>query len=857
LKLYQKISSKRSNSFLAFNPHTFAELVEETSSSYIFNLTFRVLIDENKKIFDHDAVELTVKSKEDVDVSYGDSGSNFSSEVSERDINPTQGLVGIGNGYPRPKYTEKVKNRLFSSLVLLNEIQKKEPFLFQETIGLSNYFSDVKKNVKYNFTELFAKSYKPIRQQISERNLRLSLNAEDKTPDKTISQTNPTSIDPLKVIQRVNREVCGVTDCLDDSSINSLTSESFLEDSKIRMHYVERGKKPLYFDSLKYFLREIGRNPEEKSQTWYETRKVTKNLNYVEIEKTIEIKKSNKNLNLTVRIDLYEKGVCSPSETLNVDLYVPSHIEAYQNVYYPPSLTVHQDFLSKKSNSKATINVLNITDNNSSSRVTSFNIYKKNIDDKGSVEKYQLLGTVENTSKVNEFYYKGDSNLSVVRVIPVDRSGNEVNVFSSIVVGPGHKTIGSICIVPCHFGKNEIRIDVFNVPEDAVSLTLYRRNCTDNFNSSFVDIKEMRINKNNDVAYFVDQQVKIGEVYEYYVVASVLSQDKKEEIPSYSNYAIYKNIPNGIIEKAVVVELTDQSTVAENGNITTSFTIKTVVNPSENERITQALKDQVGELYEQFLNPLANSSSPLKVDSKVFQYSDLFFHEVVRTNLNTGERETFDLVSDGKFIDNSESQNIFNIKPINPHHSYYYHVFSFRKNPLELFKSYVIRGTDSKGKEWFYLPYKWRNSSTKRGKLYADDENGIPVVSAYDSFTSESYGLTAVYRTDGSISYNDIENVIVERIDRNTNKIVWKFSEQENEILDIYDCFVVVKVVNGVRKILGKTQKSYIYHELTEEDLGTVYYIVVPIASDYKIDKYKFSNAVTIFPDGISKKSKV
>lgn len=857
MKLYQKTAIKKSVSLLAINPDTFAELLEETDSTYVFNLSFKLLIDEENNIFDYDSVDITVKSKEDDEISQPDETYNVASEVSGRDINPSKGLTWSGNGKPRPKYSTKVKNRLYHNLKLLSDIQKSENKISHHTVSLSPYLSEVKRNIKYNITEIFARSYKPKRETSAKQGVKLSF-FTDEFYEKTINQVNSSLVDPLKTIFRVNRELCSLTESIDDPSICSLNSESLLENPKIRMSFVEKGKSPLYFDIIKYYLREIPASPEETRQTWYEKRKVTKKLNYIDLYQRVELKKSNKNLNLTVRFDLFKKGSCIPDETLNTVLYVPSHVDAFENVILPPTVSCQQDFLSKNSSSKSVLNTISIIDKNKGN-IAGFNIYKKSIDEKGNVENYQLIGTSDNKSQINYFQFIGDSNLTILRVVPVNKTNKETNVFSSLVIGPGHKTLENISIVPCHFGKNEIRIDVYGLPDDTITATLYRRDCTDNFNSSFKSISELRINKNNEVGYFLDRQVEIGHVYEYYVVSLSVTRDKKEETPHYSNFAIYKNIPNGLVEKAVIVDLVDPFIEKNDKEITASFEIKTIITQSENERITQSLKDQVGELYEQYLSPLANSSSPLGGDEKgVPQYSDLFFHEIVRTNLNTGDRETFSLVSDGKFVDDKDSQRIFNIKPLNPFHSYYYHVFTFRKNPIELFKNFVVRGSDSRGKDWFFLPYKWRNASLKRGKLYPDDENGIPIINPYESFTSESYGLTSVYKVDGTVEYNDIENVTVERIDRNTNKITWNFKdENSSNSVELYDSFVVLKVVNGIRSIVGKTQKSYVYHELKEEDLGTVYYIVVPIAFDFKIDKPKFSNSITINPDGITSISKV
>jgi hypothetical protein len=66
-----------------------------------------------------------------------------------------------------------------------------------------------------------------------------------------------------------------------------------------------------------------------------------------------------------------------------------------------------------------------------------------------------------------------------------------------------------------------------------------------------------------------------------------------------------------------------------------------------------------------------------------------------------------------------------------------------------------------------------------------------------------------------------------------------------------------MKVVNGVRSFVGKTQKNYIYHEISENDIGSVYYIIIPIMSEFDIGKEAFSNDLLISPEGITKKTKI
>jgi hypothetical protein len=486
----------------------------------------------------------------------------------------------------------------------------------------------------------------------------------------------------------------------------------------------------------------------------------------------------------------------------------------------------------------------------------SFNVYLKSVFQDGSVSDYDKIGSVKKYQtgfSGLDFYTTTD--LSIARIVPVDSNGKESNIFTNCVVGPGHKVLGKPVILPAHFNKSEVRIDILKLPKNTVRISLYRRDCTENIGSSFLLVETVNIKPGNDNSTIVDRSSIAGRIYEYYLVALSVSESTGEEVPNVSNYVMFKNIPNSSIEKSINVSLKPNQS---NRSGTASFQIKTTISKSENERITENLKAQLGELYNQYLDPANNAASPLSDSKGVPQYSDLIFHEIVRTNLNTGERETFDLISDGSFVDGSSSQRNFNIKPLNPQHTYYYSVFTFKKNPLELFKKFVARGVDKKGKEWFYLPYKWHNPSVKRGKLSADDDQGVPVIDAYENFTSEAFGLTASYKSVQPANTLSLTQIVASRLDRNTVKVSWNLDESSTiDGKSFYDSFVVMKVVNGTRSFVGRTYKNYIYHELNERDLGTVYYIIVPIMSEFDIGEAAFSNDILIEPDGLAVKTKV
>ena len=137
--------------------------------------------------------------------------------------------------------------------------------------------------------------------------------------------------------------------------------------------------------------------------------------------------------------------------------------------------------------------------------------------------------------------------------------------------------------------------------------------------------------------------------------------------------------------------------------------------------------------------------------------------------------------------------------------------------------------------------------------MYPDDKNGIPVIDAYESFTSEAFGLTASTHVDGSAQFASLTQIVANRVDRNTVKISWNYSGvSEYNKVNLYDSFVVMKVVNGIRGFVGRTFKNFIYHELSEEDIGTAYYIVVPIMAEFDIDSPGYSNSLLLTPEGLT-----
>lgn len=833
------------STLLRVEKDTFAELIDldKSGENYNFRISFKLSLSvDKKKLSDYDTVMITVKKKSN---SLATKSYNLSNSVSaltskvpnkipsaQNSRNLASSILKPKNGLSRPILSSKVSEKLYSGLQILEDLEAKEDYLEQVSLSINPYVRAAIFN-QYTVTELIVPEYRSNKKELRNKD---AINN---------SKVSTALVDPTDTMQRINRELIDITTPISDSLVSRLTTESYLENTNLKMSFVATGKSSLFYDISRYYLNNISGRPDENSLTWYEKEVTTKDIDHVDIETFLSINKGNKNFNLDVRFDLFKRNSNVVEETYTTTLNMPSHVEAFKASINPPIIS--------SLNIKSNFHKIIISDTEPDT--SSFNVYMKSVYQDGSVSDYVKLGNIaKQKSGPTTFSFFTVTNLSILRVIPVDTSSKETNLFTNTVIGPGHKVLGRPIILPAHFGNNQIRIDVVNIPKNTIFLSLYRRDCTDCIDSSFILVESTKFKVGNNNSSIIDKSTITGRIYEYYLVALSLSNETGEEIPIISNYVMFKNIPNDSVEYPVVVNF---SKLDSGKPGVSSFQIKTTASKTENERITETLKTQLGELYKQYLDPSNNTSSPLGDSKGIPQYSDLFFHEIVRTNLNTGDRETFDLVSDGTFVDGPSTQKNFNIKPLNPQHTYSYSVFTFRKNPLEIFKNYIAAGVKD-GKEWFYLPYKWKNPSEKRGKIFGDDSEGIPVIDAYENFTSEAFGMTASYQTISSVNSLLILEATAVRIDRNTVKISWRLDESSaNNEFGFYDSFVVMKVVNGIRSFVGKTHKTYVYHELTERDLGTVYYIIVPIMSEFDIGKESFTNDILISPEGLTSKTKV
>lgn len=838
MKLVQASTEAAAKKILSIDQDTFAQLINVSNDLMEFKLSYLIsLVNAGKHVMDYDRVIVTVLQPEIPTSAAGvPAASTFSGNVDGFEkyntnfkIDSTSNKAPVQKGQiDRYVYPKPIADRLFAGKFLLQSINKKPNYISRKT---SHINSALKNAVDKNFSTV----------EIIPSPIKRS---------DALTSKNSEIINHDSVIDGINRFYYDVTEPAAETQFSSNTdiaSLSFKQDAATASFHKEL---------LRYYLLGITASPAERSLVFFDKVKTVSKLTVYEGAEIVQVPITNKNLNIKVKFELYRIGALVPEETVTTQLNISRHFSAFTSITEPPHVVIDQDTIG---NIK-----LIISDRNTAGKVKNFNIYSKSLNADGSFSEYKLVGSLLK-SDVCSFDFSTNSKLSIVRVSPVNSEGVESNIFTSVVAGIGYENICSLTICPRYDSSGKkMFLDLYNIPRGTTSVLLYKRNCSKNINEIFTNVSSTQIIADVKTYSLADTGDFIpGDYFEYYAVA--LTKHKSNNPTDgklVSNYALIRHPFVTFEGKPASINIKNFSSFSGTGTENSvdpassprvSFTIEAKLTREQKELITQLVKSQIPEIYEQFLNPANNSSSPLS-DEK---FSDLIIHEVVRINLSKSKREIFNLVADGQFVDDYESQKLSNVSPLDPYSDYLYQVFSFKKNPINLFKNYIISGIDGKGKQWFYSPYKWLQPSViASGKLFAEDSDGNSLIDAYESLTSEPLGLTANKLFKSPILNSRINGTKAERLDRNVVLVSWNTSsivESEAQSTNFYDSFVVMKVVNGVRSFVGRTSKKFIYHFVDEADMGSVYYIVVPIMKDFSFDNPDYSNDI-IIDDKVVKK---
>jgi len=602
--------------------------------------------------------------------------------------------------------------------------------------------------------------------------------------------------------------------------INSLNTHNELFGKKIIDHFIHDTNQP-----PENFLSTVN---------FYKIKTDFTNLSVLEIPVRIKIPISLKNSALQIKFDLFEKNSKLPLESITMSLDAKSYFEAYYALSSTPSV----DYVSSRGGTAATLAFS--YDAFDKHKVVSFNIYAKTLKN-GKFTEFQFLRNIDVFDlrlKQSIFSLKNFSldELAVARIVPVTKFG-ESEKFTDIVLGNGKLgATGKRLALRLLQDFNElgtVRAMIENVTNLAEIMKIYQRDCTNSPDAYFKHKHTVSLAGLGSTS-FVDRGLIPGHFYEYYI-----------ECLDKSGGNIVQTSDPALVE-IQKFQKDDSRISVTNTNIINdevSFTISTFVKDSKSSLFKNALSKLLDPAAQARFDPV----SVISTDEKKEDLKDLYFHEITRISEATSERYTMGVVADGVFTDNRETRKILGgVPPPVPGGTYYYQITTYKRDLLSTNKNYIASGRKN-NQDWFYSPYKWRNPKVAlTGILFSEDNFNTPEISDRDLLLMQPVSiLNSLKYTIPGAGGSSVITPIASSITRKTHKIQWNSLTNFN-----FDSFVVVKVVNGKKTILGSTSKNYFYHKIEENDLGTVYYEVTPIdGNDYSVQNTYFSNSIFVLDD--------
>lgn len=560
------------------------------------------------------------------------------------------------------------------------------------------------------------------------------------------------------------------------------------------------------------------------------------NTNYYSVEKQVifsdrvritakmNIPKNFSFTYLDLEFEVYKKGISIFIDKKKAKLEMARLLSAYKRVEDMPIIG---------GNSKnGTISIKQSDISNS------IDIHRKSYMSNGQFSTSELVDKV-NIQKNKSAFYKcnyPENRLDIYRFFSYN-SENTVrsSKYASIVVGDVTIDSSSIIIIDDPTNNNAVKIRLLNAHPEAIQYSILRK-----LGNRYIVVKNFTNISSVNEAY--DTGLTEGKVYTYAVKYKLNSGTIVNSITQ--DHLFINSSENSDISTTIIRTNYTPATDQEDGP---SFTMNISCRIKEDK--TSELIGQLSSnaLYQQYANEF------IKINDTV---NSLIRINVVRINHRTGIRETFSgLTADsanlaaGQFLfeDNPQSRKKFGILPLELFTNYTYEIRVAVLNPIVLLRDYVKTSTVTVGNStriYYYRPYKWlQNSVKKSGTLPASDSEGNPLVD--EDAESLNVGVAARYDTAGqSKLLAEVVDLSVERIEVDTARISWSLQGEKSD----YDHFVVVKDVNGNKKILGTYHNESFIDNLSFEDSGTIFYYVTPVLSDFTVGTTAISNSLLVEP---------
>lgn len=515
-------------------------------------------------------------------------------------------------------------------------------------------------------------------------------------------------------------------------------------------------------------------------------------------------------------------------DSVSKPLDVSRHVQLFNIPKLPPIVKV----VSSELASKANLEIKQVDHGASAVKV-----YKKTFSRVlTSIDSYSLVGKFDVTSDQQTLLVSIDKPVESVGIYRIVASGVQDTLgfeYTNIVIKPSRFSQIKSLSLTAFVTTTGVQVEAREIPQNVVAIEFLVRNLT-TFDHDYrnvggglktIDLSTTIV----DHVSVIDKQINPDNVYEY--VARLIYLTGESKIVGNVTIEVFNPEPGKVdttIEN-VVVGHSDEPNV--------SFTVNTNIIDTNIDIVKNLLQKQ--DNYDLFKDDVAKEREFLK---------SLIAHNVQRVNLTTGVREDFGVVTSSNFSDKDLRKNQA-IASLQYGHKYRYEVTALLRAPETMLNTLQKNVTDPRSKKSYsYNPAKFLHPVAMSSKGMLATKPGLQTMFAKDAMSHGAVGSVQTLE----ISFDDeparITDPSVSRFDSRLNVVTWKLQGSTSEV----DHFIVMKEVNGVRTLVGKTHSEFPYgncqylHVIERRDVGEIFYVIVPIFNDYNTGTEAKTNSVII-----------
>lgn len=522
--------------------------------------------------------------------------------------------------------------------------------------------------------------------------------------------------------------------------------------------------------------------------------------------------KNDNNMNLTVKFELMNNLNGLRMNQVTRQLNLEKHITNYFIPIIPPTVNV----IKTPSLSKVNLEIIRRDD-----KTCKVRILQKTINTTSpTINDYEIFGefNISSTNLTIPINVPINSYL-LYRVIPIGTNNVLSHEYTNVIVAPDKFYELQNTTLSTQIIETGIQIEARNFSNNVAAIQILVKNKTtheSNWRSVGNVILLTDLIKQNNVVTITDTSVKHKRIYEY--VVKLIFNNGLSSIVGNSIIEFIKQ-ESGIVD----TKLTNLQIVRENNNLNVIFNIKTQLFDTNLNILQNLLKiDEISNFF----------ASDIEKEKSLFK--KLVAHNVVRSNLTTGEKESFGVIIGDTFNDNLlRKQNA--VKDLQSNNSYRYEVYPLIRSPETLLENYSKEVIDSTTKKPYkYSPIKFQHPITlTRGVLLS--EQGRKLLYPQNEISHGIIGNLQTISVSFELPKINLSEIVVSKIDIQTNKLQWSVEGELSQI----DHFLILKDSLGIRTFIGKCHSDFeeneifFMHKLTKNDCGSFKYVVIPIFNTY------------------------